>query len=209
MTAALPPAPDPMPAKARAILEAAAALFIAQGYGAVSMDAVARRAGVSKATLYAHFGAKDRLFAAIIQEACLAMRGEQPEQAPAGASLFDALLPMATRWLAFLLRERSLGMFRVVVAEGARFPELARAFHENGPRATREWLTAWLAAQAARGLVQVPDPALAADQCLALLRTELFLEATLGLRETPDEATIAASAAAAMRTFCRAHGAPA
>jgi TetR/AcrR family transcriptional repressor of mexJK operon len=202
----------PASAKARAILDAAAELFITQGYGAVSMDAVAKRASVSKATLYAHFGAKDRLFAAIIQSACLDMRGETPEMGPAGAnlsdaSLFDAMLPMAIRWLSFLLRERSLGMYRVVVAEGARFPELARAFHENGPRATRQWLTGWLAAQAARGLLQAPDPALAADQCLALLRSEMFLQATLGIGPLPDEAAIAASAAAAVRTFCRAYGA--
>ena len=198
---------SPTSPKARAILDAAAELFITQGYGAVSMDAVAKRAGVSKATLYAHFGAKDRLFAAIIQNACVEMRGETPEMGPAGASLFDAMLPMAIRWLSFLLRERSLGMFRVVVAEGARFPELARAFHENGPRATRQWLTGWLAAQAARGLLDAPDPALAADQCLALLRSEMFLQATLGIGAVPDEAAIAASAAAAMRTFCRAYGA--
>ena len=52
------------------MLEAAASLFMAHGYGAVSMDAIARAAGVSKATLYAHFSSKDRLFATIIDEAC-------------------------------------------------------------------------------------------------------------------------------------------
>src|SRR6476659_7929583 len=69
--------PDPVEAespKRRAILDAARGLFMTEGYGAVSMDAVARSAGVSKATLYAHCGAKDRLFAAIIHEACETMR---------------------------------------------------------------------------------------------------------------------------------------
>ena len=200
------PIAEPVSAKARAILDAAATLFIARGYGAVSMDAVAREAGVSKATLYAHFGAKDRLFAAIIQAGCTAMRDALPENPPEGASLFDALVPMATHWLTFLMQERALGLFRVVVAEGTRFPELARAFHENGPRATRQWLTGWLATQASRGLLRAPDPALAADQCLALLRTETFLQATLGLLAPPDAATIARTAAQAMHTFCRAYG---
>ena len=54
----------------RLVLDAATALFMAQGYGAVSMDAIARAAGVSKATLYAHFSSKDQLFATIIGEAC-------------------------------------------------------------------------------------------------------------------------------------------
>ena len=52
------------------IMDAAAALFIAQGYGAVSMDAIAKAAAVSKATLYAYFRSKDALFATIIREAC-------------------------------------------------------------------------------------------------------------------------------------------
>ena len=56
--------------KRQAVIEAAGELFIAQGYGAVSMDAIARAAGVSKATLYAHFASKDKLFATIINEAC-------------------------------------------------------------------------------------------------------------------------------------------
>src|ERR687894_330345 len=56
--------------KPRAILDAAAELFLAQGFASVSMDAVARRAGVSKATLYAHFPGKDALFAAVVAERC-------------------------------------------------------------------------------------------------------------------------------------------
>ena len=54
--------------KRRAILNAATELFAARGYGAVSMDAIARAADVSKATLYAHFESKDRLFATIVQD---------------------------------------------------------------------------------------------------------------------------------------------
>ena len=57
-------------AKRQAVLDAATALFMAQGYGAVSMDAIARAAGVSKATLYAYFSSKDQFFATIISDAC-------------------------------------------------------------------------------------------------------------------------------------------
>src|SRR3954451_25099586 len=86
--------------KRRAILEAAAALFMAEGYGAVSMDAVARRAGVSKATLYAHFGAKDRLFAAIIHEACETMRRTSGVEGALGdMPLRDALRSLGGQWL--------------------------------------------------------------------------------------------------------------
>src|SRR3954466_3680535 len=60
------------PEKTEAILEAAGQLFREQGYGAVSMDQIARAAAVSKATVYAHFESKDRLFATMIQNGCSA-----------------------------------------------------------------------------------------------------------------------------------------
>src|SRR5215510_5181709 len=58
------------PEKFEAILEAAGQLFREHGYGAVSMDQIAREAGVSKATVYAHFESKDRLFASMVHNAC-------------------------------------------------------------------------------------------------------------------------------------------
>src|ERR1700753_3833872 len=60
------------PEKTEKIVEAASQLFLEQGYGAVSMDQIARDAGVSKATVYAHFESKENLFAAIIQDGCTA-----------------------------------------------------------------------------------------------------------------------------------------
>src|SRR4051794_1559687 len=61
--------------KARQIIGAAGRVFMEQGYGATSMDAVAREAGVSKATLYAHFSSKERLFAEMIASRCLEHSG--------------------------------------------------------------------------------------------------------------------------------------
>jgi TetR/AcrR family transcriptional repressor of mexJK operon len=196
--------------KRRAILEAAAALFMAEGYGAVSMDAVARGAGVSKATLYAHFGAKDRLFAAIITEACQVMReaclgeAESAELPPR-----EALRRMGRHWLGFLLGPRALAVRRIVVAEGVRFPELARAFYDNGPSVTRAWLAGWIQAEAARGRLRCPDADRAAEQFLALLTGDIVLRATLGLGEPPDAPAIEAQVEAVVDTFCRAFGAEA
>ena len=68
--------------KRRQIVAAAESLFLAHGYGAVSMDAIAKRAGVSKATLYAHFASKDALFAGIM--------AETGNDNPSSRRLFDA-----------------------------------------------------------------------------------------------------------------------
>src|ERR1700681_2266757 len=53
-------------AKAETILAAAERAFLASGFGAVTMDRIAREAGVSKATVYAHFTGKEALFGAVI-----------------------------------------------------------------------------------------------------------------------------------------------
>ena len=191
--------------KRRAVLNAATELFAARGYGAVSMEAIARAADVSKATLYAHFDSKDRLFATIVQDACQEhiMPADDLPDGGTAVAIGDALRAIGGRILRFFLRDRSLAIHRLVIAESVRFPELGRAFHENGPVAGGRRLAAWMAA---RPELEVPEPELAAEQFLGLLRSGLYLRATLGLVTEPDEAAIEAVIAATVRTFLRAYG---
>ena len=189
------------------VLDAAAELFIAQGYGAVSMDAIARAAGVSKATLYAHFNSKDQLFETIITEACRANLDWQTVLPDGGQDARAALTAFGRRVLTFLLEERALAIYRVVVAESARFPELGRAFFEGGPGKGRRMFGAWLAEQAEAGrLRHVPDPPLAADQFMALLRAGPYFRAALGVPPAPGEAEIEATVAATVEMFLAAYG---
>ena len=67
--------------KRAAVLEAAKNLFVSRGFEGTSMDAVAAEAGVSKLTVYSHFGDKDTLFKAAVQSKC-----EQPGCLPGGAA---------------------------------------------------------------------------------------------------------------------------
>ena len=197
---------EPESPKRQAVIEAATALFMTQGYGAVSMDAIARAAGVSKATLYAHFASKDVLFATIVNEACrrtVSVGELLPEQSD---DLAVALTALGHRTLRFLLEPKALAIHRVVVAESVRFPELGQAFYENGPEVFRRAFGAWLAAQAAAGRLAVADPTMAADQFVGMLRTPgTFLRASLGLPPPPTDAEIDATVAAAVRTFLRAY----
>jgi TetR/AcrR family transcriptional repressor of mexJK operon len=192
--------------KRQAVIEAAGELFIAQGYGAVSMDAIARAAGVSKATLYAHFASKDKLFATIISEACqqnVAISDLLPE--PSG-DIAAALTGVGQRMLRFLLDAKPLAIHRVVVAECLRFPELGRAFYESGPAFFRRVFSAWLMAQVAAGRLAVADPAMAADQFVGMLRAPgVFLRASLGLSPPPTDTEVDATVDAAVRTFLRAY----
>ena len=189
------------------VLEAAADLFMAQGYGATSMDALARTAGVSKATLYAHFASKDVLFATIVGEACRANTIAE-ENFPADVSdIKAALTGIGLRVLRFLLLPRTLAIFRMVVAEAARFPELGAAFMNNGPQAFRDRFRDWVVQQEAAGHLRAPDPRVASEQFMALLRASLFMRATLALPPAPTDADIEATVQAAVTTFLRAFGA--
>lgn len=190
--------------KRQLMLDAATELFIAQGYGAVSMDAVARAAGVSKATLYAHFSSKDRLFATIIGEACRQNIAASAALPSDGSDLREALISFAGRTLRFLMQDRALAIHRIVVAESLRFPELGRAFYDNGPGEFRRAFGEWLMEQDAIGRLRVTDQGLAADQFIGLLRSGMFLRATLGL-ERPTEAEIDTAVAAMVETFLRAY----
>ncbi|HET6195823.1 MAG TPA: TetR/AcrR family transcriptional regulator [Acetobacteraceae bacterium] len=191
--------------KRHAMLEAAASLFMAHGYGAVSMDAVARAAGVSKATLYAHFSSKEQLFATIIGDACRQKIALGDELLPADAAdVRSALTGFGGRLLRFFLEARPLALHRVVIGESPRFPELGRAFYDNGPKALIGMFAAWLAEQTRAGRLAAHDPAMAAEQFVAMLRTSPFLRASLGLGPV-TEAEIDATVAAAVTTFVKAY----
>jgi TetR/AcrR family transcriptional regulator, mexJK operon transcriptional repressor len=196
-----PPGP-----KHAAIVAAAAQLFMEHGYGSVSMDAVARAAGVSKATLYAHFASKDRLFASIVGGKCSQVSPvDGAFDEPAEADIRAALSAIGMRLLRFLLAPEVQGILRIVIAESARFPELGAAFLAAGPSAYLARLADWFAIQHRSGRLDIPDPTLAADQFGALLRPLLFLRVLAVVPPAPTEAELQATVDAAVATFLRAY----
>jgi TetR/AcrR family transcriptional repressor of mexJK operon len=205
MSTTLPPPAETSPKRA-AILKAAAKLFLASGYASVSMDAVAREAGVSKATLYAHFTGKEALFGAIVEERCLAIAAEAERLAAQAVSSGRALRDVGRILLHFLMQPATLAMHRVVIAEGTRFPDLARAFYAAGPATTRAWMTRRMAEEQRHGRLRADaDPAVAAEQFAALMRGDLYLQAVLG-HASPDESEIAEVVDRAVEMFLRAYG---
>ncbi len=193
--------------KRRQVVDAAQTLFLAHGYGAVSMDAVARAAGVSKATLYAYFDSKDQLFGTIVAERGVSAGLDESLFPAQVADLRDALRRIGQNVLRFMLRERTLAFYRIALAESARFPELGRAFHASGPQCFLERVSGWLSERQATGLVRPADVMVATEQFMALLRSGVFLRASLGLPPAPTEAEIDATVEAAVDTWLRAFAA--
>ncbi len=121
------------------ILEVATELFLAEGYGSTSIEAVAARAGISKRTLYHRFDDKSALFAAVVHEIIAQIRPPAGVPLIEGATLHDVLRRLAGMILRAALSPKALALHRLVMAESARFPELIRAVHGDG--STREATT--------------------------------------------------------------------
>jgi TetR/AcrR family transcriptional repressor of mexJK operon len=208
LSLALAPAADLSPKRA-AILSAGARLFMGVGYASVSMDAVAKEAGVSKATVYAHFSGKDALFAAIVGDRCAAIAAQAEELAAHAPSAQGALRELGRLWMRFLLHPDSMAIHRTVIAECTRFPDLVRAFYEAGPARGRAWLMRRMTEEQRQGRLRADaDPAVASDHLMGLLRGELYLRTMLG-GPPPGEAAIDAVVDQAVEVFLRAYGAPA
>lgn len=189
--------------KAEAVLAAAERAFLAGGFGAVSMDAIARAAGVSKATVYAHYTGKEELFGAVV--------GRLTERRLHGFSvaaldpgdITASLTTIAARFLDLVLSPEAIALNRIIIGEVTRFPALGEVFWAAGPEHHRVELEKFLRRAAQATDLAVPDPRLAAEQFLALARGEIHQRALLRL-EDPREAARLAAAQSAVATFLRA-----
>jgi TetR/AcrR family transcriptional regulator, mexJK operon transcriptional repressor len=153
--------------KRRAIIEAATEAFLDHGYGGTSMDAVAAAAGVSKQTVYQHFGDKQRLFreliTATVQLASDPVHAEVRRLADSGR-LEDDLRGLARRLLTLVLQPTVMRLRRLVIAEASRFPDLGRLFYDLGPGRTITALADTFAELTRQGRLNASDATLAATQ---------------------------------------------
>ncbi len=169
-----------------AILRAAAETFRKEGFHATTMDRVAERAGVSKRTVYNHFASKDVLFDVVTDQ----LWGQLvPEEAAPdrGASVESRLKALARRRLDALLDPDLVGLFRVVLGESVRSPELARAYVGSRDRLAMLGLRELLREEVERKRLKIEQLELATAQFWGLTLGPLFWPLVLGLRGTADQ----------------------
>ncbi len=190
--------------KAESILAAASRTFLAKGFGAVSMDAVAREAGVSKATVYAHFAGKEELFGAMVGRVC----ERHFETFTAGEldprDVRASLITLGRRFLELVLSPDAIAVHRIIVAEVTRFPELGGVFWRAGPERTLGQIESFMRSADAAETLEIPNPRLAAEQFVGLMRGENHLRHLLRLEPEASGRRIGEAAAAAVDTFIRA-----
>jgi AcrR family transcriptional regulator len=174
------------------ILEAATALFLAHGYGATSIEQVARHARISKRTFYHRFDGKPALFAAVVHRIVDSLR-------PAGGtpSVEGPDLPAMLRQIAGLILQASLSpqavaLHRLIVGESARFPGLAAAVNKGGASEEAVKLIAGLLERETRaGRISFKNSPFAARQFLYMViavpqRRAMGLGPPMSARELRD-----------------------
>lgn len=188
-------------AKTEAILDAAAEVLAERGLSA-PMEEIARRAGVSKQTVYNRYGCKTELIRALVERRVESMTAplrlaeaiENPEQALTAYA--RTLLTIATR---------SNSLLRVTIQSAGEMPDLARIVFETGPLRSRRELANFLEVESKAGRLAVDDAMQAAEFFAGMVTGHRQTRTLLGLAETPPEAELERIARAATRRFLRAY----
>ena len=183
----------------RSLLDAATELFLEGGLNGTSIDAIAERAGVAKRFIYARYTDKAELFVAVmgrfVEERLSPLGGFDIPDIPVEA----ALLEFGRKVLEVALQPQPLSIYRTLVMEGTRFPELSRLFVERNRERALAGFTRMLSAYEQRGEIELDDIQLAAEHFFILVVGIPQRFALIGMRE--DEAQAERRLEAAIRLF--------
>jgi AcrR family transcriptional regulator len=196
-------------AKRLSVLEAASIVFCRDGFASASLELIAAEAGVSRQTIYNHYGDKEKLFVAVVKD--------MTERANVGlfatiSSFPDNPVDLESELVDFAMRlarncmcnRDCIVLRKLIQAEGQRYPELFAPWRELGPE--RAW--AAIAARFAKlhhaGYLDIDNPDIAARQFQALVNADLYVDTLLG--DKPTDAQVHSAAVMAVRTFLKAYG---
>ncbi|MDZ4093824.1 MAG: TetR/AcrR family transcriptional regulator [Paracoccaceae bacterium] len=189
------------------VLEGARDIFMRDGFDGASVDDIAQQAGVSKATLYSYFPDKRLLFMAVANAEC-------QRQADAAVHLIDlnaapaiVLTAAAKRFVAFVMSDFGIRIYRICVAESDRFPELGQTFYQSGPLLVRQRIVGYLRCAAGRGELVIDDFDLAADQFAELCKASIFSQIIFGISASCRPAEIERTIKGAVEMFMVRYGA--
>lgn len=172
------------------VLEGARRVFLSDGFEGASVDAIARAARVSKATLYSYFPDKRRLFSEVARIECQLQSDKATASIDKDGPVRDVLRAAAAHMVGFILSDFAQGIYRVCVAEADRFPELGREFYESGPQLGIDALTAYFDYACERGDLRIDDRPLAACQFQSLCKAGIFEKRVFGVCKDFTQAEI-------------------
>jgi len=183
------------------LLDVASALFLEHGYGATTIEAVARASGIAKKTIYRRFGDKPALFGAVLRRLSDRWLTGLGEVAVDGDALAPTLRAFARQVLEGAVSQEGMMLSAMIQAEARAFPQLAQGYYENGPGRIQAALARFLAMQQAAGRLWLDEPEVAAEQFLHLAVGGIHRRAMLGIGPAPDRAALDRRADFAVRIF--------
>ncbi len=166
--------------KGAAILKAAMHLFVARGFEGVSMDQIAADAGVSKLTVYSHFGDKETLFAAAVKAYCEQQLPTSLFEACPEIPLRERLLQIAHAFFAMVSSPEAIAGHRVLCTPQMAESALPRMFWEAGPQRVQDAFAELLRWRVSSGELQIDDIPRAASQFFTLLKGEPHAQLVFG-----------------------------
>jgi TetR/AcrR family transcriptional regulator, mexJK operon transcriptional repressor len=189
--------------KNEAILDAALEVLSQRGLSA-SMEEIARRACVSKQTIYNHYGSKAELVRAIaarrVHEMTAAFETPEGIENPA-----EALASFARVLLTALHNQSGYSIYRMAVLNAPEMPDIARAMYEAGPRGSRRKLADYLAVETRAGRLACPDAMEAAEFFAGMVIGSTQTASLLGIDVSLDEAKVERLATEATARFLKAY----
>jgi TetR/AcrR family transcriptional repressor of mexJK operon len=171
------------------ILDVATELLLNHGYGATSIEAIARKTRVSKRTFYSRFHDKSALMSAVVVRLIDGLRPPPHVPLIEGSDLQQILVHLGSLILHAALTPRVLALHRLIVAESKRFPDLATAVAKAGGRQEAVTLIGdLLARHRSNTAAAALDPSFAAQQFLQMIVSLPQMRAIgLGMPMTPEE----------------------
>ncbi|WP_201152941.1 TetR/AcrR family transcriptional regulator [Rhodothalassium salexigens] len=212
--------------KHAAIIDAAGALFLANGFDRTTMDAVAERAGVSKQTVYSHFDNKAALFQAVVRQVRLSYLSDLPAVAGDPRPLPERLTAVGRQFVRLITSNQAVAMFRVLVAQSGagtdeppapthrsdgHSPGVPRGgrqsalYYEAGPMMLIDGIRRVMTAALAAGDLEGADADRITMDFVALLKGDVHMRRVLGLPVDLSDAAVEAHAVRCVETLLRAY----
>jgi len=189
-------------AKSEAILDAASEVLGERGLSA-PMEEIARRARVSKQTVYNHYGSKAELVRALVERRVATITA--PLREPGAEERPEETLRAYARTLLTVVTNKNYALMRVTIQSAGEMPDLAREVFEAGPKHSRAQLAAFLEMETRAGRMKVDNPQQAAEFFGGMVLGHRQTKALLGLAPDLTDAEVEANAAEAARIFMRAY----
>lgn len=195
--------------KRAAILEAAKQMFTQNGFDGASMDQIAGVAGVSKLTVYSHYGDKEALFVAVVKSHCEQQLPSSLFEPMPQVPLRERLLTIAQAFYAMISSPAAVAGHRMLCTPQLANSPLPQLFWEAGPKRVQSDFAALLQRRIAAGELEIPDVARAASQFFILLKGEPHARMVFGCCAPDGPIDIDAHLAATVDLFARAYAAAA